>query len=125
MSIVANQLEQLQRDYPSASATPLVEGTTLITIPHVRLPSGWNQERSTIYFIVPIGYPMAQPDCFWADDVLRLANGTLPKNAGVQNPPFNSGTKLWFSWHVSHWSAARDSLRTYVQVILNRFSCLE
>ena len=126
MSIVEVQLEDLVREYPSTRVEPRPDGTTLITVPEVPLAPGWNQSHTTIQFLTPVGFPMAQPDCFWTDEELRLAGGGLPKNTAIHNPPaFGGGPKLWFSWHVSVWNGSRDSLKSYISVILNRLTRAE
>ena len=125
MGIIEVQLAELQREFPSATAETRPDGSSLITIHGVALPRGWSQATTSVHFLAPLGFPMAQPDCFWADENLRLAAGGLPKNSGVQAPPFSVGQKLWFSWHVSQWNGSRSTLRSFVGVILNRLSCVE
>lgn len=122
MSLIDVQLEDLRRDHPEATADPRPDGTSLVTVPKVSLPSGWNQSHTTVRFLAPVGFPMAQPDCFWADEALRLAGGALPKNAQVQSPPFGGPPKLWFSWHVSVWSGSRDTIKSYIGTIRNRLA---
>jgi len=123
MSILEVQLEDIVRQYAGAKVEARPDGTTLITIPDVPLPPGWNRSQATVQFITPVGFPMAQPDCFWTDAELRLAGGGLPKNSNLQNPPpFGGGAKLWFSWHVAVWNGSRDSLRSYLAVIMNRLA---
>jgi E2/UBC family protein E len=125
VSIALAHLEQLRREYPEAQVELRPDGTALVTVPSVQLGPGWNQSTVTLTFVAPVGYPMAQPDCFWADEALRLAEGSMPKNAAVQTPPFGGSPKVWFSWHVSGWSASRDSLRSYLRIIMNRLSRAE
>jgi hypothetical protein len=125
VALIDVQLEDLRREHPEATAEPRSDGTTLITVPHFPLPNGWNQAHALVQFVAPVGFPMAQPDCFWTDDGLRLANGAVPKNAGVQTPAFSTAQRLWFSWHVSVWDASRDSLRSFVGAISNRLSRAE
>ncbi len=122
MSIVDVQMEDLRRDYPEATADPRPDGTFVITVPKVSLPAGWSQSHTTVQFLAPVGFPLAQPDCFWTDDGLRLPNGVLPKNANAQTPPFGGPSKLWFSWHVSVWSGSRDTLRSYMATVRNRLA---
>src|SRR5690242_20089017 len=100
MSIVDEQLKALQLEWPAASAQRLPNGTVLITVPEVPLPTGWTKERSTVRFLAPVGYPHAKPDCFWADVDLRRANGALPQAANEnQEIPESGGQRgLWFSW---------------------------
>jgi hypothetical protein len=126
MSVMAGpieeQLTRLQETYPGAEAISLPDGTALVTIPRVSLPPGWNQPVSGVSFIVPVGYPMARPDCFWADSNLRLAGGGMPQNAGVNQAPGQPEPRLWFSWHLAAWNPASDSLLTYLRVIQRRFA---
>jgi len=98
----------------------LPSGATLVTITGEPLGQGWSQTSTDIRFLVPVGYPMARPDCFWADQSLRLANGAMPHASNVQQIPEAAETALWFSWHVAHWDPNRDSLVTYLYVIRTR-----
>lgn len=116
------QLERLQQAYPGSTARTLSDGMVLVTVPSIRLPGGWNQSHTAISFLVPVGYPMAKPDCFYADAGLRLANGNLPMNAAPQQVPHTSETRIWFSWHLATWHPTRDSLQTYVGVIRDRLN---
>ena len=114
------QLERLQQAYPGSTARGLPDGTVLVTVPSIPIPGGWNQSQTAVSFLVPVGYPVAKPDCFYADAGLRLANGNLPMNAATQQVPHTSETRIWFSWHLATWHPTRDSLQTYVGVILDR-----
>lgn len=119
---IAQQLPALEQVFPGTTAVPQTNGTTLITVPGVPLPAGWNQAATAISFLVPVGYPMARPDCFWADSGLRLAGGGMPQNAGLQQVPGVGDTRLWFSWHLATWNPGNDSLLTFVRVIQNRLA---
>jgi hypothetical protein len=114
------QFARLREEYPKAAATPLPDGTTLISVPDVPLPSGWTSDRTNIAFVVPVGYPAARLDCFFADPMLRLAGGGLPMNAAPNVIPHLNEPRLWFSWHLSTWNPLRDTLKTYVDVIRHR-----
>lgn len=118
---VDTQLAALRQAYAGASARQLPDGTIMITVPDVELPEGWNQPATAVRFLVPVGYPMARPDCFWTDAGLRLANGGIPQNAsGPQQVPHVPEPGFWFSWHLAAWNPATDSLLTYLRVIQNR-----
>lgn len=68
-------------------------------------------------------YPFAQPDCFWADEDLRLSSGGVPQNANLANPiPYLGQPMLWFSWHLQSWNAARDDLMTWLTVVRQRLA---
>ena len=120
MSIIDAQLVSIVDAFPHSSVDHRQDGTSLITVRDVGLCSGWNQTETTVCFLAPVGFPMAQPDCFWTDGSLRLASGSLPKNSGLQVPPFDSATWLWFSWHLAHWNPSRNGLKSYFATIRDR-----
>jgi hypothetical protein len=121
MAPFEQQLAEFQRWKGGAASTRLTSGF-LITVPDVRLPEHekWSAPNTSIRFIVPNGYPFASPDCFWADQSLRLRNLALPQATNVQQIPETTQTGLWFSWHARAWNPSQDSLVTYFNVILNR-----
>lgn len=122
MGPVEIQFVDFQRKYPGAALQKLPDGAALITVPGVQLSGGWNKPAVTIYFVAPVGYPMARPDCFWVESDLRLQNGGTPKNTGSQPVPGVSAPTLWFSWHPASWNPNSDDLRTYMRLIENRLS---
>lgn len=116
-----SEWEQLCGCFADAECATGADGTTLITLPSVRLPEGWSAPATTVRFVVPVGYPAAQPDCFWAAHNLRLANGSIPANSGVQAVPVVQTNGLWFSWHLAAWRPSHDNVTTYARFILRRF----
>ena len=126
-----SQFEELVRhcranDLAAPQSTALPNGGTLIRIPALPV-EGWNRPTADVLFMVPPGYPAAQPDCFWVEpNNFRLAGGQTPQNSNDGNPipgdvlPGRSTT--WFSWHVQSWNPSRDSLITYFKVILSRLT---
>jgi len=125
--LIIRQFEKLQQRYPAASLEELASGAGLVTIANFPLPPGWSAESTTVWFLVPNGYPGPAPDCFWADHELRLASGGTPQasSAPIQIPDTNL-QGLWFSWHVtdsaSNWNPSRDDLSTYASIIAARFA---
>jgi hypothetical protein len=114
--------EQLKTRYPAATRVPLPSGAALVAVPEVTLPSGWSAQASSVRFIEPAQYPFACPDCFWADEGLRLANNHNPQNSQVNGIPETSERGLWFSWHVrDQWNPSSDTLLTWMGCILDRF----
>src|SRR5690348_18078468 len=67
-SVAELQFEILRQQYPGSRLERLSDGTLLVSVPEVRLPSGWNQDSTTILFLVPVGYPAARPDCFRSEE---------------------------------------------------------
>lgn len=99
-------------------------GAVVVSVPNVQLPNGWNKRETIVHFLVPAGYPYANPDCFNTDADLRLAGGELPQNSSVQPMPL-IGSTLWFSWHLEGgWKPNRDTLLTWMAVIERRFESL-
>lgn len=120
MGLVDQHLEFLKRHYPTADREPRADGSALITISDFPVPAGWNKTSSGILFIAPTGYPQGRPDCFWADADLRLANGGMPANSGINANYGGAVPKLWFSYHPDSWNANLDNFFTYVKLIRKR-----
>ena len=122
MNVVRDdELAELVAVCPGAE---IIEGpdNSLAHIPSVTLPGGWSRRTTPIWFAIPVGYPAAQPDCFWADASLTLASGAQPANSGAQSLPMLGTTALWFSWHLASWQPSRDRLLTYLRFILTRLA---
>ena len=123
MTPLQEQFKILQVDYPQAELTPLPDGSHLVTVPGIKLPSAWSKPAVTVKFVAPVGYPFGKPDCFWTDHDLRLSNGNPPRCTGPNPIPNNINTPhLWFSWHLKDWNANSDNLLTYLHVIRRRFN---
>lgn len=118
MDQIEVQYQKLKGSYPTAELQRRDDGTAVISIPDFALPSGWNVAATTVYILVPVGYPHAKLDSFWADGNLRLANNGMPANTGNNNTVGEG--KLWFSYHTSHWNPNLDTLLTYANVIKQR-----
>lgn len=120
LGVLDEQIVSLQQLYPESTAVPLTDGTTVIRIPGVILPVGWNRAATEVRFVVPVGFPMARPDCFWADTDLRLATGAMPQNSGMTPVTGTQDVRLWFSWHLLGWNPLTDTVLTYARVIMDR-----
>lgn len=114
------EFRRLNEHYPGAKISELSDGVVLISLGPVIVPSGWNLPVANPAFVVPVGYPAAQPDCFYVDEVLTLADGRPPQNSGRQSLGGRDWT--WFSWHVQSWCPGRDSLFTYARFVELRMS---
>ena len=106
--------------------TRLPNGGVLIRVPAVPTP-GWNRPSTDVLFVAPPGYPAAQPDCFWVEPTgFRIEGGGTPQASNDSNPiPGDidpSRRTTWFSWHVQSWDPNRDSLKTYLKVVLGRLA---
>lgn len=116
-------LQRLRARCPDAE-TRLVNGSgMMVSLPAVILPEGWSKPATAVHFFAPQGYPFSKPDCFWADEDLRLKSGALPQAANFSTQMPGLGKQaLWFSWHTEHWNASRDDLLTWIASIKERFS---
>ena len=108
--------------FPEASIVDAPDGSSVVAIPSVPLPEGWSINTAEVWFVMPVGYPAAKPDCFWASPDLRLASGGQPSNSGHQQVPILGVPALWFSWHLASWRPAHDTLLTYTRFVLRRFN---
>jgi hypothetical protein len=123
--ITLKQFERLQERFTDAQLSELPSGALLVTVPSVAVPAGWSHRETPLWFIVPVGYPGPCPDCFWVRSDLRLQDGQMPQASG-EHPtiPETSQPALWFSWHVvdqqANWNPARDTLSTYMSIVLHR-----
>jgi len=129
--LLETQLAELRAEYNSdgnvVESNPVQDGSFIVKVPHVRIPSGWTANKADIWFVVPVKYPSARPDCFWTEESLMLLGGRLPQNTGpnpLPGPPPRVPLR-WYSWHVTQWSPIGDTLATYLQVIRRRFADLK
>jgi len=113
-------LERLRARYAHAQALAVTGTGNLISLPAMGLVAGWSKPSTEVHFFAPEGYPYAKPDCFWADEDLRLANGAMPQSTNLTAPAGLGKGGLWFSWHTEHWNVARDDLLTWVAAIKTR-----
>lgn len=118
LDVLDTQLAELRNVHPTSEYSSAHDGTHIVTV-RLSLGPGWSLANCDVEFVVPIPYPSAQPDCFYADPSLLLANGTLPGNSGFQ--PLRGENRLWFSWHLQQpWIPGRHTLLTYVRFIQER-----
>ena len=122
-SIPEVQMEVVRERFPASTLTGNPDGSWTVEVRDILLDSQrWNQVSTTIRFLLPVGYPAARPDCFFADPGLRLLAGGMPQGANVQPLPHSGESLLWFSWHVDYWNPARDSILTYIRVVQVRLA---
>ena len=121
--MIAQQLAEVAARFEGAALDRLPSGAALIVIPRFALPAGWSKSETTIRFLALANYPFANPDCFWADENLRLANGGEPQNSASNAiPETQLGNLRWFSWHVhNNWNPSRDTLLSWIACIADRF----
>ena len=120
MDPVEEQFQALRERFPAAQLERRGDGTALVTVPNFPLPPGWSTPATTVCFVVPLGYPVARPDTFWADLDLRLASGGFPANTQMNTNYGGPQPRLWFSFHPTTWHPSRDTLLTFARLIQHR-----
>lgn len=123
-SILKEQLDVLLERYPGTTWTSLPQGGWVVSVPDVAL-KGWSKPSTTVYFVLPLGYPAAKPDCFLIDHDVRLINGTLPHAAAVQDVPGLGISGLWFSWHIESWNPNSSTVLNWMGVVRQRLQRLQ
>jgi hypothetical protein len=118
---VEQELALLKTVYPGVVVHRDPSGQHWVELPNFPLPPGWSKAAAAVMFRLPPGYPENRPDCFYADEDLRLANGTMPTNTGQPADRPLGRSWLWFSWHVQRWVPGKDDLCKYAGVIAQRF----
>lgn len=120
--IIERHFEELLAKRPGATMLPNGDGSRTVRVPNFKIPGGWNRDRVTVAFVVPSGYPLASPDCFWTEPGLALNHGGVPQNTGQNPGPGIEPGWLWFSWHPSNWNANDSNMETYLNIIRRRFA---
>ena len=118
--VVLAQLEALKTRHPDAGWEELLDGVIRVVVPSTPIPSGWSTATVSVHFVLPVGFPVATPDCFWTDADLRLADGQMPQNTGNTPMPGATEPLLWFSWHTQAWDSA-SRVSHWLRAIMQRF----
>lgn len=79
-------VERLRTRWPQAHLVKHSSGHTLVTVPSVLLPSGYDQTICTVLFIAPPGFPSTVPEHFWTDIDIDLTQTRTTNGLG---------TKIW------------------------------
>ena len=120
MTDPASQLAAVRERYEGASLIAQPDGSKVLEVPGVPLPHGWSLERTSVWFVVPIGYPQVKPDCFYAPSELALAGGAPPASSGIQH--LLGRPMRWFSWHLQAWDPVRDGLAQFLRFVERRLA---
>ena len=122
-SVIARHLAALAAQWPSTTWRDLGNAGTLVCVPDVKLRDGaWNRHSATIWFVIPLGYPICPPNTFWSQQ-LWFAHGGEPSyttwwDAPLWAPETREGQPVWqrFYCRLEAWSPNRgDDLRTFVR----------
>ena len=93
-------------------------GMICIVLPSWQLPRGFDREVSDLLIRLNPGYPDVQPDMWWFDPPVRLANGQDLSNTSVVESYLGRQWQRW-SRHFSNgqWQSGVDGLQSYLALI--------
>lgn len=100
------------------------DGWAMVVLHDVGVAVGFNKASTNVLLKLPLSYPHGKPDMFWTDVDLVLANGDTPKQADSVEPALGKDWRR-FSWHLSSWNPASDSLLTFIEFVEHRLSTPE
>ena len=120
---VAEEIERVKADYPNLQVQQRPDGSMYILIPSISLPPGWNVPATKILVILPVQYPQAPPQGFYADANLKLADGRPPSGGGAAS--IDNEQWLRFCWNPQSWDMSREALWKYVKFVESRFRLLQ
>jgi E2/UBC family protein E len=122
ITVSAVEVTRLQAIRPGARLRHRPDGTAVVVVPEVRLPTGWSRRTTCVRWLLSPAYPAAQPDCFCTDPDLRIEGGAIPRNAFLQ--VLDGEAVLWFSWHLqgAAWRPGRDDVLKYLRFVEQRFT---
>lgn len=122
MDPLTQQYEELKAAYPAARLEQRPDGSAVVDVDDVPLVDGWTASKTRVRFVVPVGYPVARPDCFWVSADLRLKHGAMPANSGMNKNHGGVDDLLYFSYHPSTWDPNSDRLVTYFRLVQRRLA---
>ena len=99
-------------------------GMICIMLPSWQLPRGFDREVSDLLIRLNPGYPDVQPDMWWFDPPVRLANGQDLSNTKVVESYLGRQWQRW-SRHFSNgqWQSGVDGLQSYLALIRHSLAC--
>lgn len=115
---LALEAEELRRSGFTLQLHPQGDGWVLTVFDKYPLPSGFNQQSTSLLVKVPPNYPLGGLDMFWTDSQLRLTGGSMP--ASTSSEHYLGKPWLRFSWHPHRWNPSSDSLVSYLKFIEKR-----
>ena len=93
-------------------------GMTCVVLVQWRLPPGFNCSSSDLLLRLSAGYPDVQPDMWWFDPPIRLANGQeLPATQVVERHLGRSWQRWSRHFNGGQWQSSVDGLESYLALI--------
>ncbi len=118
-----NEIEELQKEYTSATYQEQPDGSVHIVLTDVPLPQQWEPSKVRILLIAPAAYPTARPT-FHSEPSVKLKNSQ--QVGGKSGPAVLNGIE-WcsFCWNPSSWDLPSENILRYLKFCLSRFEELK
>lgn len=119
-------LKRIQTKYPQAHILNNPQAESLLVIPSVLLPKGFNKTICTVLTKIPHGFPGTHPNGFWIDfpDLkVKLTPSDVTgrpyysNNNNIYGYPEWDGHVTYFYWRLQAWNPNKDSLYTWLMAI--------
>jgi hypothetical protein len=93
-------------------------GMTCVIFPDWELPPGYDHEAADLMIRLQVGYPDLQPDMWWFDPAIRLADGRIIQATEVTEHHFGRPWQRWSRhFEPGQWKSGIDGLESYVALI--------
>ncbi|HET9059005.1 MAG TPA: E2/UBC family protein [Acidimicrobiales bacterium] len=93
-------------------------GMTCVVLVQWPLPPGFNCASSDLLLRLSAGYPDVQPDMWWFDPPIRLANGQeLPATQVIERHLGRSWQRWSRHFNGGQWQSGVDGLESYLALI--------
>lgn len=115
----AQELEELKKEFADLTVSQQPDGRIHVEITGFKLPDGWSPNPTTIFFIIPQGYPQAVPTEFFAEPSVRGPAGRNPNYTSQQQVDGKTWTR--FCWRPQQWDMSSETIWNYVKFIQRAF----
>lgn len=91
---------------------------TCVVFPRYSLPPGYNLTQSDLLLRLNPGFPDVQPDMWWFDPPLRIADGRMVKATELMERHLGRSWQRWSRHFVAgQWRSGIDSLESFLALI--------
>lgn len=80
------------------------------------VPPSYNKRSTRLLLRLPIAYPQGNPDMFWTDTDLVLADKRVPTKADLIESHVGNQWRR-FSWHPHGWNPGTGNLFIYLEFV--------
>ncbi|HUP15117.1 MAG TPA: E2/UBC family protein [Acidimicrobiia bacterium] len=117
MSLPESDIAFLDRRDATYQVT-VESGMTCVVLEQWQLPSGFDHDTADLLIRLNPGYPDVQPDMWWFDPPVHLANGqSLPATNAVEQHLGRSWQRWSRHFPAGQWQAGIDGLESFLALI--------